>query len=159
MATNTTTRKSTATKTSTKSAPAKPKAQPAKAAKSTPAKTAKPEAKDWSYLLEKAPSELHETFATWIAAELGIEMDAKAVQVVLAMHPTFQRSERNKSRSTYKPLGSDIVQARSVHMTAAHEEVRKARKAQEDAAAKRAEERKAKRAAARAAKQEAAKQA
>ena len=136
---------------------AAPKATPKKAApKAQPTKS---EEKDWTYLVDKAPSELHNTFADWISAELGIEMDPKAVQFVLAMHPTFQRSERNKSRSEYKALGSDVVKARSVHMTAAHQEVRESRKAAEQEAAKRAEARKAKRAAARQAKAEAAKQA
>lgn len=113
------------------------------ARKSTP-KSAEP-TKDWTYLLEKDPSELHETFAQWISAELGVEFDAKNVQVVLAMHHTFQKGERNKSRETYRPLDGAIVEQRSVHMVQAHQDARKIR-AEREAAAEAA---KAKRAAAR----------
>lgn len=102
-------------------------------------------AKDWTYLLEKDPSNLHGTFAQWISAELGIEVPAEHVQYVLAMHHTFQKGERNKSRDDYRPLDGSIVEQRSVHMVQAHEDARRIRAEREAAQAAA----KAKRAAAR----------
>lgn len=100
------------------------------------------DAKDFTYLADKAPSELHEVLAAFASKESGVEITAKQVQVVLGIHPYFQKSKANKSRSEYKPLDETIVQKRSEHMTQAHVEARelqaKAKAAAEEAAAKKA---------------------
>jgi hypothetical protein len=128
MTAQTTTRKSTkSTSNGTRKATSK---RSTKKAAATPAV----QSKDWTYLSDKAPSELHETFAEWISAELGTQFDPKAVQIVLAMHPSFQRGERNKARSEYRPLDGSIVHQRSVHMTQAHVDAKAEREAAEAAA-------------------------
>ena len=120
-----------------------------KSTKNTPVEVP---AKDWTYLLDKDPSNLHETFASWISAELGVEFDSKHVQIVLAMHPTFQKGERNKSREDYRPLDGAIVHQRSVHMVQAHADAKREREEREAAEQAKKEAAAAKRAATRAAK-------
>lgn len=114
MATNT---KNTARKSATA-----PKAAKKVAPKAAP--VAAEGEKDWTYLVEKDPTNLHTTFAAWISAELGVEMPAEHVQYVLGMHHAFQKGEKNKARADYKPLAAPIVAKRSEHMKAAHVEAR-----------------------------------
>jgi hypothetical protein len=73
----------------------------------TPAKAE--ESKDWTYLVDKEPSELHNALAEYISEESGLEVDPKAVQAVLAMHGSFQRSERNKARAEYRPRTQEAI--------------------------------------------------
>lgn len=68
----------------------------------TPAKVVEDEVKDWTYLQEKEPSDLHEGLAEFILREAGIEIDSKQVQAVLSMHGTWQRSDENKARPGYR---------------------------------------------------------
>jgi len=55
-------------------------------------------AKDWTYLLAKAPSDLHVDLSQFIAEELGTDLaeldPTKLVQAVLAMHGTWQKTDR-----------------------------------------------------------------
>ncbi len=109
------TRKSTAAKKSTTA----PKATVKKGATSVPVAEAD---RDWSYLAEKAPTDLHEDFAKWLESEVGIEVDLKTVQVVCVLRMVYQRSQANKARSTYRPLAQPVVAKRSEHMHLAHVE-------------------------------------
>ncbi len=63
--------------------------------------------------------------AAWLIEVTGFEpenMDdfLKAVQLTAVLRGTYQRSPRNKSRSTYRPLNEVVVQQRSAHMIQAH---------------------------------------
>ena len=55
-------------------------------------------AKDWSYLVDKAPSELHVDLAAYVFEETGLNLDevppAKAAQLIVAMHGTWQKTDR-----------------------------------------------------------------
>lgn len=82
------------------------------------------DARDWTYIAEKDPSDLHVTLAKLIGQRADIEITAKQVQAVLSMHPHFQRSKHNKTRAGYVPLADEIVHQRSVHMVAAHKDAR-----------------------------------
>lgn len=104
-----------------KMVPAKKVAKPAKAeTKQAP----EFEARDWTFLQEKDPSDLHVTFAQQITMRSDVEITAKQVQAVMAMHPSFQRSRTNKARPTYAALDPEIVEQRSVHMVLAHKDAR-----------------------------------
>jgi len=109
----------------------KPVAKKATAKKTTAKKAASNEPKvlkrdvafedrDWTYLDEKDPSIQQVLFAQQINMRTNIEIDAKQVQAVLAMHPYFQRSETNKKRPDYHGLDAVVVEQRSVHMKQAH---------------------------------------
>jgi hypothetical protein len=120
------------TKTATKKTPAKPKPEVKK--------TDLPEIeRDWTYLVEKEPSDLHEDLADFICDLTGFEPEnkeefVKAVQMTAVLRMVYQRSDRNKKRSTYRGLPQEIVEQRSVHMVAAHQDARpliEARKAKE----------------------------
>lgn len=54
--------------------------------------------KDWTYLVGKTPTDLHVDLADFIAEETGVplaDMDpVKLVQAVLAMHGTWQKTDR-----------------------------------------------------------------
>jgi hypothetical protein len=91
-----------------------------KATKAEPKKPVDFESRDWTYLQDKDPSDLHVTFAKAISQRADVEISAQQVQAVLAMHASFQRSKLNKSRPTYVALDEVIVKQRSVHMTQAH---------------------------------------
>ncbi len=92
---------------------------------------AAPAAKDWTYLAEKAPSDLHVDMARWIFEETGVEISAKAAQVVAVLRMEYQRSDANKNREAYRALKEEVVVERSIHMT---QSFRDARKRLEDAA-------------------------
>jgi hypothetical protein len=92
-----------------------------KAAKKTATKS-DPMDKDFTYLADKDPSDLHVTLAKVIEQRTDIDITAKQVQAVLSIHPYFQRSKLNKARPGYVGLDVEIVHQRSVHMVAAHED-------------------------------------
>lgn len=131
----TTTRKSTTAKPAAKRTPAK-KATPAK--KSTPAPKVKksdvPEhLRDYTYLADKEPTALHDDFADWMIDVIGLDFESdeertafvKGVQVAAVLRGVYQRSPRNKSRSDYRPLAGEVVEQRSIHMVAAHQDARR----------------------------------
>lgn len=76
--------------------------------------------RDFTYLQDKGPSDLHVTLAKVITQRTDIEITAQQVQAVLGIHPHFQRSKLNKARPTYVALDPAIVNQRSVHMVQAH---------------------------------------
>lgn len=122
----------TTTRTARKSATPRKAAQPKAAPAKTPAKPkAKPEPKvkksdipeeerDWTYLAEKDPTDLHEDFAAWLEEATGQEIDLKTVQAVCVLRMVYQRSDRNKARGTYRALAPEVVEQRSAHMIQAH---------------------------------------
>ncbi len=150
-----TTTVTTTRKTAPKATPAKATGTRRKAAKKAPAapveaprvkKSDIPEAdRDWTYLAEKAPTDLHEDFAVWLQEEIGMDIDLKTVQAVCVLRMVYQRSDRNKARGAYRPLDETVVGQRSAHMIAAHADAKAIR--DEQAAA--ADAKKAKAAAAR----------
>jgi hypothetical protein len=78
--------------------------------------------RDFTYLQDKDPSDLHVTLAKLIEQRADIEITPKQVQAVLSMHPHFQRSKLNKARPGYVGLDEEIVTQRSVHMVQAHKD-------------------------------------
>ena len=56
----------------------------------------RPLKEDYSYLAEKAPTELHEEMAAWITSVTGVVVTAKQAQVVATLRHEFQRSETNQ---------------------------------------------------------------
>lgn len=50
--------------------------------------------KSWTYLVDKAPSELHVDLAAYVFEETGVEVDPKVAQLILAMHGTWQKTDR-----------------------------------------------------------------
>lgn len=113
--------------------------------KAQPKKSDVPEdQRDWTYLAEKEPTDLHEDMAAWILEVTGYEPEStedflKAVQMTAVLRMPYQRSDRNKNRATYRALPAEIVKARSAHMEAAAAEAKaeiEQRKAAADAAKK-----------------------
>lgn len=139
--TKTTPKASAAKKSTTRKAAPKAKA-PAKKAAPKPAepkvrKSDLPEdQRDWTYLAEKEPTDLHYDMAAWIQEVTGIEMDVKSVQAVAVLRMVYQRSDRNKARSTYRPLDETVVAQRSTHMIQAHQDAKRLREEQEAEVAK-----------------------
>jgi len=62
------------------------------------------EAPKWAFLA-KDPSELHEALAEYIVEETEgeVEITPRQVQALLAMHGKWQKSDKNRSRSNYRP--------------------------------------------------------
>lgn len=60
-----------------------------------------PSGKDWTYLQTKAPSSVHELHAATITRLSGVEVSAKQVQAMLAMHRYIQKSEANRKRPEF----------------------------------------------------------
>lgn len=52
--------------------------------------------RNYAKLLEKDPSELHQSFVDWTKAKSGYTPDAKTVQLVLALYQEFQRSPEHR---------------------------------------------------------------
>lgn len=100
------------TKRAAAKAPAK-KAAPAQQVK----KASLPESeRDWTYLAEKDPTDLHVDMAAWLEEVAGIKADLKTVQAVCVLRMVYQRSDRNKARGSYRALPAEVIKARSVHM-------------------------------------------
>jgi hypothetical protein len=85
--------------------------------------------RDYTYLAEKPATDLHEDFAAWMEDVIGLEFDddqreafLKGVQVAAILRGVYQRSPRNKARTTYRPLDEAVVAKRSEHMILAHTE-------------------------------------
>ena len=76
------------------SKPAEPEVQEQEAA----------EAPKWAFL-SKEPSDLHAALAEFIVEETEgeVEITPRQVQALLAMHGKWQKSEKNRSRPTYRP--------------------------------------------------------
>lgn len=75
-----------------------------------PASTIKdPLEADFTYLQGKAPSDLHELHAALISELSGVEISAKQVQAVLAMHGKIQASEANRKRAGYKGRTAESI--------------------------------------------------
>lgn len=53
-------------------------------------------------LATKPVSELHELHAAIATAATGVQIDPKAVQIILSLHGKIQRSDANKNRETYR---------------------------------------------------------
>ncbi len=100
--------------------------------------------RDWTYLADKEPTDLHEDMADWIAEVTGLEVEdreafIKAVQLTAVLRHVYQRSDRNKARGAYKPLAEEVVAQRSSHMIQAHQDAKKEieeRQARDEAKAK-----------------------
>lgn len=146
-----TTRKATpakTTKSSTTKATAKAKPQP-KAEPKVKKSDLPEDQRDWTYLAEKDPTDLHEDLAAWIEEITGIEADLKTVQAVCVLRMVYQRSDRNKKRSTYRALDEATVAKRSEHMIAAAAEAKEIRDRQKAEAERKQKAATAKRTAAR----------
>lgn len=65
----------------------------ARTAKKTVAPVEVEPTKEWAFV-GKEPSALHHDLAAFIEEETGIEADPKTVQAVLAMHGTWQKTDR-----------------------------------------------------------------
>lgn len=51
--------------------------------------------KDWSYLVDKAPTELHHDLAAYVEENSNlVDVDPKVVQAILSMHATWQKTDR-----------------------------------------------------------------
>lgn len=128
-----------------------PASKPTRSKKATAAPKAKAEPRvkksdipeedrDWTYLAEKDPTDLHVDFAAWLEDKTGLEVDLKTVQAVCVLRMVYQRSESNKKRSTYRGLDETVVDQRSVHMIKAHQDAREIRERQaKEADAKKAQ--------------------
>lgn len=141
------------TRSTSKSTPAKATATAKKAQPKAEPKVKKSDLpedqRDWTYLAEKDPTDLHEDMAAWIEEITGIEADLKTVQAVCVLRMVYQRSDRNKNRSTYRALDEATVAKRSEHMIQAAKEAKEIRDRQKAEAEKKQEAAKAKRAAAK----------
>lgn len=138
-------------KAAPKAAPAKAKATPKASAPKVKKSDLNPWDRDWSYLAEKDPTDLHADMAKFLTELTGVEMDLKTVQIVSVMRHVYQASPANKQRAEYRGLDETTVSKRSEHMIQAHLEAKEIRalvQAQEQA---KADARKAKAAATRAA--------
>jgi len=106
------------------------------------------ENKDYTYLADKAPSDLHEALAAFIIDKTGVELTAKQAQVVWLMGSKFQASQKNKERENYRGLDEVTCEKRSIHMVQAGKESREIIAERNSAAAAHEEEVHAKRVAA-----------
>lgn len=94
MAANTTARK-TPVRT-TKAAAAKPMQPTEPVVDPTPADNDQP----FAYLVDKAPTSLHENYAAWLQEQTGMELserDIKMIQMVCVTRNAFQKSDANQS--------------------------------------------------------------
>lgn len=54
------------------------------------------EGKDFTYLADKEPTDLHVSYAAWIQEQTGVAVDVKTVQLAAVLRMAFQASERNQ---------------------------------------------------------------
>lgn len=82
--------------------------------------------RDYSSYQDKAPGDLHTTFATWISDKTGIKVDAKSVWLAVVLHGDFQRSPENKARNAERKANKEAtLKARAEKKEAAAKPVKK----------------------------------
>ena len=64
---------------------------------------------DFTYLLEKDPTEKSEVFAEFLEHFAGISISPRDISIILATHGKFQRSDFNKNRMEYRARSTESI--------------------------------------------------
>lgn len=64
---------------------------------------------DFTYLLEKDPTEKSEVFAEFLEHFAGVSISPRDISIILATHGKFQRSDFNKNRMEYRARSTESI--------------------------------------------------
>ena len=64
---------------------------------------------DFTYLLEKDPTEKSEVFAEFLGHFAGVSISPRDISIILATHGKFQRSDFNKNRMEYRARSTESI--------------------------------------------------
>lgn len=66
---------------------------------------AEPE-RDYAKVLAKSPSETHLDYVAWVAKYVGVEIDARTVQILISTYHEFQKTPEQKAKTIQKRLAA-----------------------------------------------------